>query len=562
MPLSHSISNGETPNFRLGKIVKYHNTMNPAGPLRVVASRRALLSAAAMFVPAATWFPAALRAQDAGSTTPPVVAAPQQFSFETLTAAMKALSATPHTTAPAPEGFLGQLSYDDYRLIRFRDDRARWNEDGSNFRLAAFHMGWLFPEPVVIYDVANGMATEMQFSTDDFEYLNELAARVPEHASLPGVAGIRLNYALNRPDKMDELAAFVGASYFRALGRGSAYGLSARGLAVNTATPQGEEFPRFSNFYLERGPANSQSLTLYATLDGPSVTGAYRFVITPGAATVMDVTAHLFFRKDVEELGLTPLTSMFLFSEKNRAQFDDYRPNVHDSDGLRIERSDGDVIWRPLNNPPQLAGSYFPEEAPKSFGLYQRDRRFESFEDTGARYERRPSLKVEPLSDWGKGFVRLVEIPSDLEANDNIVAYWVPEAKAKAGDSLEIAYRLHWGDLPHDDDEPLAYVDETRAGQGGFSGAEAKPGLRKFVIDFKGGLLAQLDSTSPVEPVVTIANATLSGTTLEHIQSSGMWRLVLDVSADSGAVVEMSAHLAGFGRKLTEMWLYQWVSAK
>ena len=183
-------------------------------------------------------------------------------------------------------------------------------------------------------------------------------------------------------------------------------------------------------------------MTLYAALDGPSVTGAFRIVIKPGAATVMDVTARLFFRNDVEELGVAPLTSMFLYSEKNRSKFDDYRPNVHDSDGLRIERADGDVIWRPLNNPPRLAGSYFTEVAPKSFGLYQRDRRFESFEDTGARYELRPSLKVEPLNDWGKGNVRLVEIPSDLVANDNIVASCLPEAQAKAVDSLEMSYRM------------------------------------------------------------------------------------------------------------------------
>ncbi|MBI1173394.1 glucan biosynthesis protein D [bacterium] len=533
--------------------------MNTLGILRVATSRRALLAAAALVGPAAVLCPNVLFAQNSGTATD---AAPRQFSFDLLTEDMKNLAAKPHETAPAPEGFLGKLSYDDYRLIRFRDDRARWNEEGSNFRLAAFHMGWLFTEPVVMYEVADGRAAEMQFSTDDFEYLNDLASRVPEHASLPGVAGFRLNYALNRPDKLDELASFVGASYFRALGRNSAYGLSARGLAVNTATSQGEEFPRFSNFYLERGPAGSKSLTVYATLDGPSVTGAYRLVIKPGVTTVMDVTARLFFRKDVEELGIAPLTSMFLYSDKDRSRFDDYRPNVHDSDGLRIERSDGDVIWRPLNNPPQLAGSYFPEVAPKSFGLFQRDRRFESYEDTGAHYERRPSLKVEPLGDWGKGVVRLVEIPSDLEANDNIVAYWVPDAKAKAGDALEISYRLYWGDLPHDDSESLAYVDATRAGRGGVSGVEAKQGTRKFVVDFKGGLMAPLDAEAAVKPEVTIANGTLTGTTLEKIQGTDIWRLVMDVSADPGAVVEMSAHIAGYGRRLTEMWLYQWVIAK
>lgn len=540
--------------------------MTIEGPLSSRLSRRALLRIAGAAVPMAAFVPATVLAQETDSSTAKpataTAAAPQQFSFDLLSEEMRTLSTLPHTTAPAPEGFLGDLTYDDYRLIRFRDDRSRWVDEPTRFRLAAFHMGWLFPEPVRLYDVQDGMATEMLFSTDDFEYLNDLAARVPEHAELPGVAGFRLNHPLNRPDKWDELVAFVGASYFRALGRNSAYGLSARGLALNTATSQGEEFPRFSRFYMERDVAGGPSITVYATLESASVTGAYRFVITPGTETVMDVTCRLFFRQDVVELGVAPLTSMFLFSEKNRAEFDDYRPNVHDSDGLRIVRADGDVIWRPLNNPPQLTGSYFAETAPRRFGLHQRDRDFDSYQDTGARYERRPSLDVEPLGDWGKGNVRLVEIPSDLEANDNIVAYWIPEAPAKAGDAREYAYRLHWGDLAHDAGEPLAYVFETRSGHGGFAGVEAQQGTRKFVVDYKGGLIGTMEPDAEIQPVVSIANGEITGTVLEKIAGTDIWRLVIDISAADGAVVELAAHLAGFDRRLTENWLYQWINAK
>lgn len=526
-------------------------------------SRRALLRVAAstlplslVALPGAAWAEGAV-AQDA--TMAP--AAPQQFSFDLLSEEMRLLAAQPHAVPTKPEGFLGDLDYDDYRLIRFNDKRARWQDEASAFRLAAFHMGWLFPEPVRLFEVTGDLATEMLFSTDDFEYLNELAEQVPEHAELPGVAGFRLNHPLNRPDKWDELVAFVGASYFRALGRNSAYGISARGLALNTATAQGEEFPRFSRFYLDRGPAGSGSITVHAALEGPSVTGAFRFVITPGTETVMDVTCRLFFRQDVAELGIAPLTSMFLFSEKNRAEFDDYRPNVHDSDGLRILRADGDVIWRPLNNPPKLTGSYFAETAPRRFGLHQRDRSFDSYQDTGARYERRPSLDVEPLGDWGNGNVRLVEIPSDLEAHDNIVAYWVPEAPARAGDTREFAYRLHWGDLSHDQGEPLAYVFETRSGHGGFAGVEAQQGTRKFVVDYKGGLIGAMEPDAALTPVVTIANGEITGTVLEKIAETDIWRLVIDISAPDGAVVELAAHLAGFDRRLTENWLYQWINA-
>jgi glucans biosynthesis protein len=540
--------------------------MTIEGPLSPRFSRRALIRMAGAAVPLSLLIPVGAIAQEtdtaAAQTAAPAHAAPQQFSFDLLTEEMRALSTQPHVTAPPPEGFLGDLNYDDYRLIRFRDDRARWADEATRFRLGAFHMGWLFPEPVRLFDVQGGMATEMLFSTDDFEYLNDLAERVPEHAELPGVAGFRLNHPLNRPDKWDELVAFVGASYFRALGRNSAYGISARGLALNTATAQGEEFPRFSRFYMERDVNGGPSITVFATLESTSVTGAYRFVITPGTETVMDVTCRLFFRQDVAELGVAPLTSMFLFSEKNRAEFDDYRPNVHDSDGLRIVRADGDIIWRPLNNPPQLTGSYFAEVAPRRFGLHQRDRFFDSYQDTGARYERRPSLDVEPLGDWGKGNVRLVEIPSDLEANDNIVAYWIPEAPAKAGDAREFAYRLHWGDLPHDDGEPLAYVFETRSGHGGFAGVEAQQGTRKFVVDYKGGMLGTLEPEAEIQPVVSIANGEITGTVLEKIAGTDIWRLVIDISAADGAVVELAAHLAGYDRRLTENWLYQWINAK
>jgi len=226
--------------------------MTIEGPLSSRFSRRALLRIAGAAVPLSMLVPVGTLAQETDKTAAPAatdaIAAPQQFSFDLLTDEMRALSTQPHVTAPPPEGFLGDLNYDDYRLIRFRDDRSRWADESTRFRLGAFHMGWLFPEPVRLFEVQDGMATEMLFSTDDFEYLNDLAERVPEHAELPGVAGFRLNHPLNRPDKWDELVAFVGASYFRALGRNSAYGISARGLALNTATSQGEEFPRFSRF--------------------------------------------------------------------------------------------------------------------------------------------------------------------------------------------------------------------------------------------------------------------------------------------------------------------------
>ncbi len=529
---------------------------------RPMTNRRDLLVAALWAtLPVALGRPAL--AQDA--PTPEDV--PASFSFEALADEMRELAGRPFVPPAAPgldvEAWWGALDYDGYRLIRFDDDRARWAEDeAAAWRVGAFHMGWLFPEPVRLFDVSDGAAEEMRFTTEDFDYFGALAAKVPADSALPGVAGFRLNWPLNRPDRSDEVAAFLGASYFRALGRHDVYGTSARGLALNTWVVEPEEFPRFSRFYLSRDGAVA---TVFATLEGPSVAGAYRFVIRPGAVTEMDVTARLFFREDVAELGVAPLTSMFLFSGPNRANFDDYRPAVHDSDGLRVIRADGNPLWRPLTNPDQLASSYFAEPSPRSFGLFQRERAFEAFQDPGARYDLRPSVEVVPQGDWGQGSVRLVEIPSALEANDNMVAFWVPAEPVRAGDSREFAYTLRWGDLPPEPDGPLAVVVATRAGAGGVSGTTALENARKFAIDFRGGRLGSLPADAPLETVVNVSGGHVVSRSLdllpEGTEGEGDWRVVLDVAAEQGALVEMSLHLAGFGERLSEDWAFQWVNA-
>lgn len=534
-------------------------------------SRRRLLAtlSAGAFLTCTTALPRGAQAQEtpapAAEVPAPAPAAPQQpFSFDALSAEMQGLAAQAPQTLTLPESFLSGLGYDDYRLIRFNPERARFADSpDAQFQLHAFHMGWLFKEPVLLFEVADGMATPMTFGTDDFIYERQARDHVPEHVELPGVAGFRLHNPLNRPDIFDELIAFQGASYFRALGRGSAYGLSARGLAINTGLAVAEEFPRFTRFWIERPQPGAQTITVHAAMESASLTGAYRFVISPGAETAVEVTARLYFRKDVEQLGVAPLTSMFLFAERNRTKFDDFRPQVHDSDGLGITRADGDIIWRPLANPSRLASSYFVEQAPRSFGLYQRDRDFANYQDAAAHYEKRPSCVVEPIGDWGRGAVRLVEIPSDLEVNDNIVAFWVPEAPARAGESREFAYRLRWGALEPDSRDDRAHVLETRAGAGGVSGVENTTGTRKFVIDFKGGLLGNLpgEAVEDLTVIATAANGKIETQTLTQIWGTDIWRLVLDVAADGDKPVELSAHVAGYDRKLTETWLYQWIKA-
>ncbi|WP_040678020.1 glucan biosynthesis protein [Nitratireductor pacificus] len=491
-------------------------------------------------------------APDAHATGEPV-----PFSFDRLTEAMKAKAAESYSVPKfdVPQQ-IAELTYDQHRAIRFRPDNALWQGEAP-FELQAFHMGWLFKEPVMLHSVDAGMARQVVFTGRDFEYRAPLDPARFQDLVMTGEAGFRLHYPLNAPDVMDELVSFLGASYFRALGRDTLYGLSARGLAINTATANGEEFPRFTDFYIERPSRRSKEITVHAALDSESVTGAFRFVIAPGRDTVMTVTARIFARKDIERIGIAPMTSMFLFAENNDSAFDDYRGQVHDSDGLKIVRQNGDELWRNLNNPSDLATSFFVEENPKAFGLFQRDRDFVHFQDAGAGYERRPSLLAEPLDDWGKGAINLVEIPTDLEVNDNIVAFWVPEKQVKAGEALEFRYRLSWGAI-EETTTHFARVMALRSGAGGVSGVENTEGLRKFVVDFDGEILRNLSADSNIEAVVNVSRGDIVHSTVSRIDSNGMWRLVIDLKPNGAGPVELNAYLNLDDKRLSEIWSYQW----
>lgn len=527
-------------------------------PTHSLPNRRAVLlgTGAALFLLSTTSLTRAGFAQEATE-------AAFAFDFESFSARMKDLAATPFVPVAfeLPESFNG-LDYDDYRRIQFRPDHAKWVDQGVGYQIHAFHPGWLFKEPVKLFELEQGTARPIAFGSADFNYHDEMVETAVAGEVFPGVAGLRINYPLNAADRVDELVTFLGASYFRALGRDNIYGLSARGLLMNSWVDVPEEFPRFSEFYMEKPAAAGAPLTIYAALESPSVTGAYRFVITPASnaaqETVMDVTARLNFRSDVKELGVAPLTSMFLFAEANRGNFDDYRPQVHDSNGLLIERETGEVMWRALNNSTTLGNSYLWENNPRAFGLYQRGRDFETYQDAGAHYERRPSLRVEPTGDWGQGSIRLIEIPAKLEADDNIGAFWIPSEPVLAGQSREFGYRLVWGDLNPDVNSPLAHVAETRAGQGGVSGVENAVTLRKFVVDFVGGELAGMTNETPPDVVATVSGGVAQHTALSRIDANGAWRLVFDVETDETAPLELRAYLIGTGRQLTETWLYQW----
>jgi glucans biosynthesis protein len=372
-----------------------------------------------------------------------------------------------------------------------------------------------------------------------------------------GFAGFRLHAPLNRPDRLDEFVVFLGASYFRAVGRNQRYGISARGVAIDTGLPKEEEFPAFRRFWLERPAPGADELVVHGLLDGPSLTGAYTFRVRSGATTVMDVETVLFARQRIELLGIAPLTSMFLFGPNDRRGVDDFRPGVHDSDGLQIWSSSGEWLWRPLVNPEELRLSLFSSTDPKGFGLMQRTRDFAAYQDLEMRYDLHPSLWVEPLESWGMGHVRLIEIPSPREIYDNIVAFWVPKEPVEAGSEWLFHYRLYWcAEPPFRPD--LGEVVATSIGMGGDPGEQGDTGLRKLVIDFAGGQLEDIPADAPVEAAIGVSAGEAITPVARRNEVTGGWRAMFDLRPDGDGPVELRCVLRLAGQALTETWIYQW----
>ncbi len=476
------------------------------------------------------------------------------FDLDTLERRAAALAAAPYRpdTTPLP-AFLEGLDYDAYRDIRFRPDRALWRAADLPFQAQLFSRGFYFKDRVQINVIEGRRVAPLPFAAELFDYGR---TDVPAKASADtGFAGFRLHYPLNRPDYHDELAVFLGASYFRALARGQAYGLSMRGLAIDAGAPTPEEFPVFREFWLERPAPAATAITLYALLDGPGVAGAWRFVITPGAQTVMEVAARLHLRRDVGKLGIAPLTSMFFHGEHGEPTIDDFRPEVHDSDGLLVVTRSGERLWRPLRNPARLALTVLALESPRAFGLLQRDRDFEHYQDLEAAYERRPSALVEPLGDWGPGHVELLELASDSERNDNIVAQWVPMQPARKGARFAFDYRLRFADDP--EAGTGGRVVATHSGHAGTVELDAT--RRKFVVDFAGPALAGLAPETKLEAHLDVSGAQASAPVVERNPHSGGWRVHFEVTPAGPAPVELRCALRSGADYLTETWLYQWL---
>jgi glucans biosynthesis protein len=439
------------------------------------------------------------------------------------------------------------MKFADYQKIRFREDRAEWAGDRTPFKVSFYHQGMHFDTPVKINEVTATSVDEIKYDAGRFDF-GDLKVD-PKATEKLGYAGFRVLYPINKDDKQDEIMTMLGASYFRVIGKGQVYGLSARGMAIDTALPSGEEFPRFTEFWIEKPAADDNHLVIFALLDSPRATGAYKLTLRPGTNTLVDVQSRMYLRDKVTKLGIAPLTSMYLFGANQPSRVQNYRRELHDSNGLSIQAANGQWLWRPLTNPKHLAVSSFSVENPRGFGLLQRGREFGNYEDLDDRYDKRPSAWIEPKGDWGKGTVDLVEIPTADETNDNIVAFWKPETLPEPGQPVDFNYRLHWTmDEKSIHSPDLGWVKQTLRSAGDIRQSNLVrqlDGSVAFQIDFVGPILASMPEDKTIRSQVTTdTNTELVENNLRYNPVTKGYRLTLRVKVkDANKPIEMQAYL-------------------
>ena len=443
---------------------------------------------------------------------------------------------------------LDNLTFDQYRGIAYRPDRALWAGDNLAFDVEFFPRGFLYRPRIEIYEVRDGQAGVVPYSPDLFTY-SDPALRVTDDL---GFAGVRLRTAINTPGVMEEFCVFLGASYFRAVAKGQDYGLSARGFANGTGDPKGEEFALFRAFWLEKPQPGVQSVVVHALLDSPAVTGAFRFTIRPGDSTVFDVQTTLFPRTKIEQSGIAPLTGMFYFDVNDHNHVDDWRPAAHDSEALQMWTGADQQLYRPLRNPLDLQFSTFSDVSPRGFGLMQRRRAFHDYEDLALHYEKRPSLWIEPIGDWGAGWVDLVEIPTPNEVNDNIVSFWRPKEPLRAGQEYHFTYRMYWGwDAPFP--TPLARIGATRVGS-----VVDNNDARFFAIDFMGTPFEHLPKDTHFHVTPKTSAGTIQNVVVEPNPAINGIRTTFEFIPGDAKVADLSAALETDSGPVSEQWLYRW----
>ncbi len=479
----------------------------------------------------------------------PAVPAAQAFGFDDVAREAERLAHLPYRAPPPADPALAAIDYDTHRKQRFRPEFSTWRGGATPFELQYFPLGNGVTRPLAMFEIVDGQVQPLALPPGAFE-----------HTALASVAGWRLNRWLEQPRRSDEVGAFLGSSYFRLVAPGLQYGVSARGLAVDTATASGEEFPAFSTYWLQRPQPGDRDVTFYALLESPRVTGAYAFVLRPGDGnTRIDVRARLVLRGPVARLGIAPLTSMFLAGE-TQPMAQDYRPEVHDSDGLQVASGSGEWLWRPLTHPRSTFVTSFSVPSLRGFGLMQRDRAFASYQDLEARYEARPSAWVEPLGEWGPGRVELLQFPTPDETHDNIGAWWSPAHLPAVGEPFEYAWRVTVSD--RQPQPPGAWVVQSRRGHG-YRRAGSPANQVQYHLDFTGPALEGLAADGP-DAVQAVATGNANVRNLRAIarphpspapHATPIWRVTLEFERiDAAQPVELRAFLRSGTRTLSETW--------
>ncbi len=478
------------------------------------------------------------------------------FDYAHLKDMARARAAAPY--APPPDRLpaaVERLDWDHWEAIRYRDDRALWAGEGLRYQIRFAHLGFHVLKPVRMYAVENDRSREIAYDPGMWDYSRAGldARKLPDNL---GFGGFQVFY---HTDRVRDCAVFEGASYFRAVDGDLQYGMSQRGLAVDTGMPRPEEFPDFIAYFLEKPNRNSNLLTLYGLLDSPSVAGAYRFILDVAETQVFDVDAALYPRKQIERIGIAPGTSMFFAGKNQKNISEDWRPEIHDSDGLQIWNGAGEWIWRPLINPSVVRVNSFLDDGPRGFGLMQRERSFVAYQDDGVFYEKRPSVWVEPKGSWGRGAVMLVEIPTRDETMDNVVAFWNPAQKPREGEELDFGYRLYW--CRYAPVAPkLATTGATRTGIGGVVGQKRTHFSWRFVVDFFGGDLPLLTDTDRVLPVISASRGRIEIASARPLSPLNGWRVMFDLAPTDPSTepIDLRLYLALEGQALSETWLYQY----
>lgn len=470
--------------------------------------------------------------------------------FASLTQLAHTLAELPYDDSArlVPE-FLTKLGYDEYRDFKYKPEQALWVDQQLPFEMTFFHAGYIYPKSVAMHAInQEGSVTSIPFSSEMFTYgpQAELIDRLPSDLNFSGFQ----IWSRDESGEMQDVGLFQGASYLRMVSSFGEYGLSARALSIDTTNQEQEEFPEFTQFWFKQPKPDDTSFVFFGLLDSPSITGAYRFELTPANPIRLQVQAKLMPRRDVKELGLAPFSTMYWYGENSAAKPADFRPEVHDSDGLQIQ-NENEQIFRSIHNPARTRVDVFEGENLLSFGLLQRDRNFENYQDIEARYHLRPDAWIVPGENMQAGNVHLLEIESPHEYADNIALAWVPRETPKPGDTFSYSYDLYFGEKPA---PKLAAIVASRYGE-----SLRGDGSIEFVIDVAGEPLSSLRDDVELTIESSIEGGEIIWQNIRKNPFNATWRMNLRVSpADDIEGVRLRAKLQHNNTPVSETWVYWW----